>query len=536
METIDHHDSDEEDEHHQRSIQSTVDLERANTIASDATIHTNQDGKQSIIQTERITTNNHLSILSSSSSSSPPISNIAWWKRLFLQRQSSSRKDLVDPRTFSFRKKTMILAIVATAGAASPLASTIYYPALIDMEKAFNASDTAMNASISIFTFFTAFFPLLWASAGDRVGRRKIYLTSFMISVTGSICCALSVNITMLIIFRAFSAIGSSSVMSMGAGTLADIYEAHERGRAFAWYTCGPLLGPALGPIIGGYLNIGFGFRATFYFLAIFNFCVFLAIFFFLPETWRPTVIPTLNPQEKGQQQKKKNRMKNRINPLEALNLLLNLNIALTVTFVGVLTYESQYGMDSGTAGLCYLPNAVGCMIGGILGGRMSDRKYNREVIKLQENNSDDQPYPEMRLGGIQFYGAILLNLFAMIGYGWCVQENVHWAYGVVCQFFIGIALMVPNVTLSAYMVDCFRKRGASVTACNNFARYIMAGIGSLVSSSLMSAMGPGPMFTMLGSALVIFTLNLILVQFKANTWRMKKLARQQEKELQATS
>jgi MFS family permease len=33
----------------------------------------------------------------------------------------------------------------------------------------------------------------------------------------------------------------------MGAGTLSDIYDAHERGRAMALYTCGPLLGPALG-------------------------------------------------------------------------------------------------------------------------------------------------------------------------------------------------------------------------------------------------------------------------------------------------
>jgi hypothetical protein len=35
--------------------------------------------------------------------------------------------------------------------------------------------------------------------------------------------------------------------MSLGAGTISDIYEPHERGRAFSWYTCGPLLGPALG-------------------------------------------------------------------------------------------------------------------------------------------------------------------------------------------------------------------------------------------------------------------------------------------------
>lgn len=54
--------------------------------------------------------------------------------------------------------------------------------------------------------------PLVWASLGDRLGRRYIYLISFSISVIGSICCAMSVNIKMFIAFRAVSAIGSSSV------------------------------------------------------------------------------------------------------------------------------------------------------------------------------------------------------------------------------------------------------------------------------------------------------------------------------------
>lgn len=35
--------------------------------------------------------------------------------------------------------------------------------------------------------------------------------------------------------------------MSMGAGTIADIFKPQERGRAFAYYSCGSLLGPTLG-------------------------------------------------------------------------------------------------------------------------------------------------------------------------------------------------------------------------------------------------------------------------------------------------
>lgn len=61
-----------------------------------------------------------------------------------------------------------------------------------------------------------------------------------------------------------------SSVMSLGAATLADIYEPSVRGTMMGVYVSAPLLGPALGPIIGGLLTQYFSWRATFWFLTIF--------------------------------------------------------------------------------------------------------------------------------------------------------------------------------------------------------------------------------------------------------------------------
>lgn len=143
--------------------------------------------------------------------------------------------------------------------------------------------------------------------------------------------------------------------MSMGAGTIADIFESGERGRAFAYYTCGPLLGPALGPIIGGYLNEGLGWRSNFWFLAIFCFMTWLGIVFFLPETWRAPITSdsditlhekpasldsssTLNQDtvsvKKPPPVEKKKKI---VNPIGALKLFLFPNIALAVSFVGVL-------------------------------------------------------------------------------------------------------------------------------------------------------------------------------------------------------
>lgn len=80
---------------------------------------------------------------------------------------------------------------------------------------------------------------------------------------------------------------------------------------------------------------------------------------------------------------------------------------------------------------------------------------------------------------------------------------------------------MLPNVTLSAYMVDCFRKKGASVTACNNFARYIMAGVGSLIASDILRALGNGILFTLCGCFLLVASLNLVLIRLYTKKWAM---------------
>lgn len=87
----------------------------------------------------------------------------------------------------------------------------------------------------------------------------------------------------------------------------------------------------------------------------------------------------------------------------------------------------------------------------------------------------------------------------------------------------VGFSLMIPNVTMSAYLIDCFRKKGASVTACNNFVRYIMAGIGSLVASDIQRALGSGILYTICGAALLLFSILLVILRMKGKEWAIKR-------------
>lgn len=85
---------------------------------------------------------------------------------------------------------------------------------------------------------------------------------------------------------RCLQAMGSSAVLSVGAGSLADMYEVKERGRKLGIYYGMPMLGPTLGPLIGGALGNAYGWRSTLYFLAVFA-ALMTLLFFFFPDTWR---------------------------------------------------------------------------------------------------------------------------------------------------------------------------------------------------------------------------------------------------------
>ena len=63
-------------------------------------------------------------------------------------------------------------------------------------------------------------------------GRQPVYLTSLALLCVGSLGASMSVNVPQLVIGRTIQAFGASSVISVGAATISDIYRLEERGSA----------------------------------------------------------------------------------------------------------------------------------------------------------------------------------------------------------------------------------------------------------------------------------------------------------------
>ena len=127
-------------------------------------------------------------------------------------------------------------------------------------------------------------FPLWWSSFSETAGRRTIYLVSFTLFLLFNILSAISDSIAMLIVMRVLSGGAAASAQAVGAGTIADVWEVKERGKAMGIFYLGPLCGPLFAPIIGGALGEGLGWRSTQWFLAIYGGAVLIFLFFALPE------------------------------------------------------------------------------------------------------------------------------------------------------------------------------------------------------------------------------------------------------------
>ena len=66
---------------------------------------------------------------------------------------------------------------------------------------------------------------------------------------------------------RFFAGAFGITPVTIGGGTIADMYAPEKRGSVMAIWAMGPLLGPVIGPVAGGYLAGSLGWRYIFYIL-----------------------------------------------------------------------------------------------------------------------------------------------------------------------------------------------------------------------------------------------------------------------------
>ena len=302
-------------------------------------------------------------------------------------------------------------------------------------------------------------FPLWWSSFSERLGRRTIYIASYTLFTVFAVLSAISNSISMLIVMRMLSGGAAASVQAVGAGSIADIWETKERGRAMGIFYLGPLCGPLFAPIVGGALSQRWDWRSTQWFLTIYGGVMVAFVLFGLPETLERRKPLDPEPEAETRLERTLSRVSSRQvaektgkwlrilkivfwDPLKIILYLRFPAVFLTVAYASItfgslyvlnVSIQDAFGRDPYNfstliVGLLYIPNSLGYILSSIIGGRWMDAIMHREARKAKRFDERGRLVfiPEDRMKENAWFGAFVYPA-ALIWYGWTVEKGVHW-------------------------------------------------------------------------------------------------------------
>ncbi|KAK4191218.1 major facilitator superfamily domain-containing protein [Podospora australis] len=476
------------------------------------------------------------------------------------------------PYDYTNKTKWTITAIVALAAAAAPMGSGIFLPALAALSGELNTTPTITNLTVAMYMLSMSIFPLWWSSFSETLGRRTIYIVSFSMFIVFSILSAVSVNISMLVVMRILGGGASASVQAVGAGTIADIWEPAERGRAMGIFYLGPLIGPLCAPIIGGALSGAYGWRSTMWFLAIYGGVMLVMLTFCLPETLKPKPLPAPTSTlelEGGNALRRVSTIQSakvttrhaaailkrffwdpltvlaylRYPPVQisvysasiAFGSLFILNISIQATFSA-----APYNFSSILVGALYLSPSLGYFLASMVGGRWIDYIMAREAKnagRYDPNTGKLILLPEDRMKENMWLAATMYP-GALIWYGWTAEKGLSWIVPTIANLFFGFGSMLVFGAVTTMLTEFMPHKSSSGVAVNNFVRNIFSCVGGVVAQPLIDALGNGWLCTMVGLfAFVTGNLAIWMLKRNAGKWRAKmdaelgeQMAKEQEK------
>ena len=182
----------------------------------------------------------------------------------------------------SRRLLLLTLTIVCSLG---QVASTIYVPSVPAIASALVTSVSRVQLTFVAYLAAFAVSMLVLGPLSDRYGRRRTMILGISLSALGSILCAASPTIGLLIGARVLQGIGLSGGMVVGRATIRDLFGEDGAAQIIAGLSIVLTLLQALAPIPGGYLQAWIGWRANFAAVAILAVVALALVLRYVPES-----------------------------------------------------------------------------------------------------------------------------------------------------------------------------------------------------------------------------------------------------------
>lgn len=144
--------------------------------------------------------------------------------------------------------------VVAIAFFMQTLDGTILNTALPAMAGDLHEDPLRMQSVVIAYMLTVAILIPASGWLADRFGTRRIFFGAIVLFSLGSLFCALSANLTQLVLARIVQGLGGALMLPVGRLVVLRAYPRSELVRIMGFVTIPGLLGPLIGPTLGGWL------------------------------------------------------------------------------------------------------------------------------------------------------------------------------------------------------------------------------------------------------------------------------------------
>ncbi len=158
-----------------------------------------------------------------------------------------------------------VLAATILASAMAFIDGTVVTIALPALREDLGASFGELQWVVNAYALLLGALILVGGAAGDRLGRRRIFMVGIAVFAAASLACAIAPNALLLIAARALQGLGAALLVPQSLAIIAASFPKEVRGRAIGIWAGASAITTSLGPPLGGFLVDSLDWRAVFW-------------------------------------------------------------------------------------------------------------------------------------------------------------------------------------------------------------------------------------------------------------------------------
>ncbi len=161
---------------------------------------------------------------------------------------------ITDPSSLDARTLRIIPWIVAISFFMQMLDTSILNTALPSIAKSLNENPLDLHWVVIAYMLTVAVFMPVSGWVADRFGTRKVLFCAIVLFTAGSLFCATSTSLNMLIVARVVQGMGGAFMVPVGRLTVLRVYPREYLVQVLSFVSIPGMIGPLLGPTVGGLL------------------------------------------------------------------------------------------------------------------------------------------------------------------------------------------------------------------------------------------------------------------------------------------